>query len=151
MLQDGNKETSNYAQSAFSAALIRQSFPLVDQAAARELDGIVDRKQAAAKAHQFGARYLMRAHIQSACAPPDGFTGLLSVQASGTLELIDETGRVLYQRDFTPTADDPQDHADLTETGAASKILQTLGEKMAEAVVPKLRETLSRVAVPAVP
>lgn len=87
---------------------------------------------------------MIRAQVHTVCAPPDDFTGLLSVQASSTLELIDENGRVLFQQSFAPTASDPQDHADLTETGAASGILQTLGDKMANAVVPKLRETWGR-------
>jgi hypothetical protein len=141
-LLDHSQTTSDFTKSELNRQLVLKSFPVVDESEARELDSILDRRRAVAVAAKLGARYLLTGHVTTNESPPDDYTGLIAVQVSATLELIDDTGKVLFSHTYAPTADNPQSHSDMTEAGAAAAVTQEIASQMANDVAPVIRQAL---------
>jgi hypothetical protein len=141
---NGTTITSEIAQSALRAALLDHNFPLVDPQAARQLEKLLDRKIAAAKAKQLGAHYLIRGRATTSATKMAITRDFVTVQATVTAEVIDETGNVLCEAVIGGTQDDPIAGTDITEGGASKMALQVAVQKLSEVLLPKLRAILSR-------
>jgi len=139
---NGTTVRSDIMQSALRAALVKQNFPLVDPAAARQLETLLSRKSAAAKAKRLGARYLIRGRAETEAAKLPNTGSFITVQATVTAELIDENGNVLAQVVIGSTQDEPVAGSDDTETGAAKMAFDEAAQKLTAALLPKLRAAL---------
>ena len=139
---NGTTVKSDIMQSALRKALLKQNFPLVDLAAARQLETLLNRKSAAAKAKKLGARYLIRGRAETE-ATKLAITGpFITVQATVTAELIDENGNVLAQAVIGSTEDDEAVGSNIVERSAATVALEDAAQKLTVALLPKLRAAL---------
>ncbi len=139
---NGTTVRSDIMQSALRAALLKQNFPLVDPAAARQLETLLDRKSAAAKAKRLGARYLIRGRAETEATKLPNTGPFITVQATVTAELIDENGNVLAQAVIGSTDDDEAVGSNIVEKSAAKMALEDAAQKLTAALLPKLRAAL---------
>ncbi len=138
----GKVITSNIAQASLRAALLRQNFPLVDPQAARQIATLLNRRQAGAATKKLGARFLIRGTATTTATKLAITRDFITVQATVTAEVIDETGNVLCQVVVGGTQDDPVAGTDITEGSASKMALQEATQKLTEALLPKLRAIL---------
>lgn len=141
---NGKVITSGIAQASLRAALLRQNFPLVDPQAARQLAALMNRRQAGAATKKLGARFLIRGTATTTATKLAITRDFITVQATVTAEVIDETGNVLCQVVVGGTQDDPVAGTDITEVSASKMALQDAMQKLTETLLPKLRAILAQ-------
>ena len=141
-LLDGQTVPSDFVESALRRKLLEESFPLVDPKAARQLDALKDRQQAAQKARQLGAKFLVRGRAETSSAKLEIAAGFITVQATITAELVDDSGRVLAQFVVPGGAEDTIAASRVTEVGAAKIALGEAEQELADQLLPKLRQAL---------
>ena len=141
-LLDGQTVPSDFVESALRRKLLAESFPLVDPKAARQLDALKDRQQAAQKARQLGAKFLVRGRAETSSAKLEIAAGFITVQATITAELVDDSGRVLAQFVVPGGAEDTIAASRVTEVGAAKIALGEAEQELADQLLPKLRQAL---------
>lgn len=143
-LVNGTTVKSDFLQAALRVALVQRNFPLIDPAAARQLETLLDHKSAGAKAKRLGARYLIRGRAETEATKLANTGALITVQATVTAELIDETGNVLAQAVIGSTQDEPVAGSDITEKSAAKMALEEAAQRLMETLLPKLRAALAQ-------
>lgn len=141
---NGTVVTSGIAQASLRAALLSHNFPLVDSQAARQLATLLNRRQAGAATKKLGARFLIRGRATTSATKLGITRDFITVQATVTAEVIDETGNVLCQIVVGGTQDDPVAGTDITEGGASKMALQNAMQKLTELLLPKLRAILAQ-------